>query len=290
MWYFDAIANSGHNVAVTDENGSISVDKDTNVLKDEIVTIGNIVPDAGYTAENLDLVVTRTGEDEAITVTNNAFTMPGSDVTVNAVFKKIPAVAPTVEVNDLNLEYGYTDNNTLTATVTDADDTNYTYTYQWYSSLDDTAADGAKIAGATESTYTVGDKNAGTYYYYCTVTATRKDNGEVASASDIGIVNIAKKNIESITAAVIDPAPKKTAGENRNVIIPANAKYIQSVDIVWKNSDNTPLAEDTAFEVGKQYTAVIVFKPISENYKFIDTVPVTINDTAPQNIAVSGDG
>jgi len=52
--------------------------------------------------------------------------------------------------------------------------------YQWYK----TVADGSSkelIPDATSATYITDDTNAGTYYYYCEVTATRSDNHETAT-------------------------------------------------------------------------------------------------------------
>lgn len=86
----------------------------------------------------------------------------------------LPAEAPSVTCTDVGLTYGdYTDQ---IIDVTVAEQAGYTYAYQWYRGPD------TAIDGETGRTYTVPNNlSAGSYDYYCVVTATRGDNGETAT-------------------------------------------------------------------------------------------------------------
>lgn len=292
-WYFDALAEENHNVSVQAENGNVSADKNSNVAAGEKVTL-TFVPDTGYTSEDAEVKITRTGETEKITLADgNSFIMPGCDAVVDVKFNKIPAAAFNVTVGDVQAGYGYTDGNILTADVKYADDSGcddatYTYTYQWYSALDENADNGAKINGATDKTYAVPTgKDAGSYYYYCVVTAERKDNGETASSSDIAVFTVEKETISNVSAAVIEPVPQQRVGNNSGVILPLGAKYVQSAELVWMKGNDT-LSADAVFDNGETYTAVVVLEPISGNYAFAENVTAKINENTATAVRENG--
>lgn len=111
---------------------------------------------------------------------------------------KTPATAPTITVQpaeEKSLVYG--ESGEISVTVTPADDTDYTLTYQWYSNNSNTNEGGAKINGATSATYVLPNDNAvGDYYYYCEVTATRKDNSKKKSVrSSVATVTVTQKAV-----------------------------------------------------------------------------------------------
>ena len=67
-------------------NGTVTTDK-SGGDENDIITINSITPAEGY---ELDIIsVTKKGTSEQVTVTNNTFVMPNSDVIVHATFKKI---------------------------------------------------------------------------------------------------------------------------------------------------------------------------------------------------------
>ena len=68
------------------ENGSVTASKSTNINKGEEITL-TVNPSNGFRLK--ELKVTDANEKE-IQVTDNKFTMPASDVTVNATFEQIP--------------------------------------------------------------------------------------------------------------------------------------------------------------------------------------------------------
>lgn len=103
---------------------------------------------------------------------------------------------PTVTVSGGgNLTYGT--GGTLTANVTEAED--HTYTYQWYSNTTNSNTGGTIIEGAVSSIYTISNTtNRGTYYYYCTVTASITGSSATASTpSDAVTVTVSEKGYDS---------------------------------------------------------------------------------------------
>ena len=102
-------------------------------------------------------------QDETITVSEN--------VTLYAIWEKIPAEMPTVAVSEnLTLTYGeYTDQK-FTATVEKKD--GYTYEYQWIN-------DNNTVISHTDTLKIPDDLAAGVYDYYLAVGAKRTDNGEI---------------------------------------------------------------------------------------------------------------
>ena len=111
---------------------------------------------------------------------------------------KTPATAPIITVQpaeEKSLVYG--ESGEISVTVTPADDTDYTLTYQWYSNNSNTNEGGEKINGATSATYVLPNDNAvGDYYYYCEVTATRKDNSKKKTVrSSASTVTVTQKAV-----------------------------------------------------------------------------------------------
>ena len=77
-------------------NGSIGVDK-TSAAEGETVTVNTITPDAGYQLESL--TYTPEGGTATDITETKSFTMPASNVTVNAVFSVSTPSTPTVTFN-----------------------------------------------------------------------------------------------------------------------------------------------------------------------------------------------
>ena len=115
---------------------------------------------------------------------------------------------PTVTVTgDTSMTYGT--GGTLTANVTEAED--HTYTYQWYSNTTNSNTGGTIIEGAVSSIYTIPNTtNRGTYYYYCTVTASIDGSSKTASAtSDAVTVTVSAKDYGN-GGITIDPISDQT--------------------------------------------------------------------------------
>ncbi|MBQ2743258.1 MAG: S-layer homology domain-containing protein, partial [Oscillospiraceae bacterium] len=130
----------------------------------------------------------------------------GGEAQLFAVWEIIPAAAPSVSTSSgLNLTYGDIDASDTISVLATANASTYDLSYQWYRGE-------SKISGATSSSYTIPqDTEAGSYIYYCNVTATRKDNGENASTKSAYII----VNVEKATPVItVDTTPiVKTYGE-----------------------------------------------------------------------------
>ena len=199
-------------------NGTVAADKTSNVLAGETVTL-TVSPSAGY--ELSSLTVTKAGGGEVKTTKGSdgkyTFTMPAEDVTVSAVFSKIPATDPTItaQPSDLNLTIGAATDNTLTVAATAA--TEHTLSYQWYSNTTASNKDGTIITGETEASYAVPTTATGTTYYYCIVTATRADNGETATTtSSVATVTVNKGTDNGNGNSENNNNNEKNKNENEN--------------------------------------------------------------------------
>ena len=128
------------------------------------------------------------------------FTAPPYGVTVTAGFRgTLPAAAPTIKTQPGNIELatGYTSGN-ISVAAKPANDTTYkSLTYQWYSNTTESNEGGSAVSGATGAEFTIPTgKTEGTYYYYCVVTATRKDNGRTATTtSNVAKVKVSKTKV-----------------------------------------------------------------------------------------------
>lgn len=127
----------------------------------------------------------------------------GTAVTQNMALTAKWITNPTVTVTgDTSLTYGT--GGTLTANVTEAED--HTYTYQWYSNTTNSNTGGTIIEGAVSSIYTIPNTtNRGTYYYYCTVTASIDGSSVTASATSLDVtVTVSAKGYDSSSFTISD--------------------------------------------------------------------------------------
>ncbi len=138
------------------------------------------------TSANGDVIST-----ETITVT--------ADTTLYAIWEKIPAEAPTVQISDnLELIYGEFTNQKISVTVEKKE--GYTYSYYWV----DLASENFDEVVATTDTFHIPDNmSVGAHFYDCAVIATREDNGESSSTIIRDIyVGIKPKEIDNNGADV----------------------------------------------------------------------------------------
>src|SRR5699024_5322734 len=83
-------------------------------------------------------------------------------------------------------------------------------TYQWYQATKADLTDGTLISGAIDKTYTVKAQEAGTFYYYCVVTNTKKGiKNEVSTAQShaaVVVVNAAAVVFDGVPYSKIEDA------------------------------------------------------------------------------------
>ncbi len=135
----------------------------------------------------------------------------GNEVTGNMTLTAKWITFPTVTVTGYTqLTYG--DGGTLTANVTE--EYGHTYTYQWYSNTTNSSIGGTIIDGATGRNYNVPNTtDKGTYYYYCTVTASIDGSSKTASdTSDAVTVTVSAKDYDSSSFTISDIADQTYTG------------------------------------------------------------------------------
>ena len=118
------------------------------------------------------------------------------DLTFYALWSAISAEKPQVSIDPATVSINCGDTADITVTAEADKGAEYELTYEWYESTDGSYEKAALIDGATGNVYTVpADKEAGTYYYFCKVKATRTDNSEfVIVKSDVATVTVTKKS------------------------------------------------------------------------------------------------
>ena len=181
-----------------------------------------------------------------------------SSTTLYAQWTDIAATAPTINsltslTGENALSYGASDGK-INITATPATDTEYNVTYQWYSNTTESNSGGTAIDDATTSDYTLPTGiGAGTYYYYCIVTATRKDNDMKATATS---------NVATVT---VNKAASSSATVNKN-------------DIIYNNTAQ-PLVKVTGEAVGgTMYYALTRENTAPSAESYTTSIPTAIDE------------
>ena len=138
----------------------------------------------GYSFSCWNTVQAPTADDSGSEYKDGQTVSLSADLELWAQWTPVPAQAPQIssQPEDVELVYGY---DPCGLTVEAAAGEGYEISYQWYFNTEKTNTGGTAMEGVTGSEYAVpAGMNAGTEaYFYCEVTATRKDNGLSASVS-----------------------------------------------------------------------------------------------------------
>ena len=158
---------------------------------------------------------------------------------------------PTASLKDLELEYGYTDGNTLTVTVDVPE--GYTLTYKWYQAISaDTIEGSTLIPEAASGSYAipVGKPTGTKEYYYCVVTASSPGYAQTAEAvSNIATVTIVPKDINpavvTLSPAEIDYDEQSHTVSLAGVVLDGEALGEADYEIDPEKSTLSGTDEDT---------------------------------------------
>lgn len=200
-------ASSYYSITVDDDivGGTISADKNT-AAEDATITL-TATPSTGYSFSAWTVL---DAGDNAVTVSNNQFTMPASDVTVTATFTPIAVTGVSLNKTSASISVGETE--TLTATVAPANALNPAVT--WTSSNTDvaTVVNGvvtAKAAGSATITVTTTD---GGYTATCAVTVVNAVTFDATSdkGSTTGNNSADEMTKSGVTISSTDAAFKQT--------------------------------------------------------------------------------
>ena len=165
-----ALRAGGHLVKIeSSTNGTVTVDKLAAKAGDTVTVTAK--PASGYVLGTV--TVTGNGENQSVTVTNNAFTMPAYDVTISVTFEEKPA-APTFDpvggtysspqtVRISNNEEGSTVYYTTDGSAPTASSTQYTapITISSTTTLKAVALMGDVYSDVTSATYTISTGGGG---------------------------------------------------------------------------------------------------------------------------------
>lgn len=170
------------------------------------------------------------------------------DKTFTAVWTIEAAATPKITVQPADVEkvYGY-ENAFMQIKAEIANEDNYELSYQWY---EKTETDNKELVGTqTKSSQLTIPKNeyedAGTYYFYCEVTATRKDNGEIKKVtSDVATFTV-KKAERTITIGNLNKIFDNNPIADIRSKVEINGTTIQDQDILEDN-----YYEDNNGEIG----------------------------------------
>ena len=163
-----------------------------------------------YKTEN-GITVARTS-DTQITVSGSV--TGNVDVTLPDA-EGLPATAPTITKQPVGLTMTYKELGNE-VTISAAAPEGHTLRYQWYRNTVDSNTGGTLTnAGNHDYCYIYDhDTPPGTYYYYCVVTATRRDNGQTASvASDTAEVVVNKALADRFEYDYYHNSVKKLVGD-----------------------------------------------------------------------------
>lgn len=190
--------------------------------------------------ENNGITATRTSDT---TVTVSGTPTANASITIPDAVAD-PASAPTIDsVMDTTLVYGYS---TGSVSVSATSESGHTLSFEWYDNdTTNSTSGGALISAATgESCPVPVGKDAGTYYLYCVVTATRDDNGQTATAiSRVATVTVTQAagsisfNTSNVEKEYLDAAftnPLTNTGDG---------------DVTYESSDSGIAAVDTNGQV-----------------------------------------
>ena len=118
-----------------------------------------------------------------------------------------PTVSAPTQAATLSLDEGYTSTNNYSVTATSLSPSD-TLSYKWYESTTAATSGGTEISGATSTSFTTPTgKTAGTYYYYCTVTATRNVRKSWNDSSTLAITASTTVPLVTMTVTTVLTAP-----------------------------------------------------------------------------------
>ena len=157
-------------------------------------------------------------DDNAVTVTDNQFTMPAKAVTIAPTFAVIPDVTITTDLDD---SYSMVINTKKTFTIAASGGTG-TYTYQWYENDTESTAGATAISGKTSESYEINPTAAYDKYIYCVATSSAKS---------------ATSNIAHVTAAAITPS-YKDFNSAETIVATTSANFATQLALSWMCDGN----------------------------------------------------
>ena len=212
-------ASSYYSITVDDDivGGTISADKNT-AAENATITL-TATPSTGYSFSAWTVL---DEGDDAVTVSNNQFTMPASDVTVTATFTPIEVTGVSLNKTSTSISVG--DTETLTATVAPANALNKAVTWTSSNTSVATVSNGvvtAVAAGSATITVTTTD---GSFTATCAVTVVNAvtftggtDKGTSTSSGNSDQVEKSSITVSSTNAALAQTEYRLYSGSTTTI-------------------------------------------------------------------------
>lgn len=240
----------------------------------------------GYKVKNWTSSTTNVNTSEIVQIDNqvnaklNVLNSLGNNnaITVTLALQATPATLNLNEnVNDSSVFYNYTIDEAPKLSVVanvendNIDNTNYDYTYQWHFKRGPISE--VVIAGANSADYIMptGFSVADNYRYRCSVTATRKDNGEsITKFSDAITIKVEKANFTSSVRL-----SSWVYGQLRNV--PSVSYNPENAEVTYKysteNTDTSAWSTEIPTDVGQYYVKAYIASSL--NYSSYQTEAIS---------------
>lgn len=166
------------------------------------------------------------GKDGLVTIKNLAdgnYTIKKGDSNPNLYAVDIQPTGPSMSISTQPKSTDYVTGGQATplsidVTFSNATASDYKLSYQWYSNTANSITGGTAV-GTNANTYTPVITSAGTTYYYCVVTATKKEGeGTLTATSDVATITVSAPYVEFTTQPqgavyVKDATPKDLSVE-----------------------------------------------------------------------------
>ena len=204
-------ANGTYTISVA---GGLATDENTTANYGQTITLA-ATPADGYSLTSWGVT---DEDDNAVTVTDNQFTMPAKAVTIAPTFAVIPDVTITTDLDD---SYSMVINTKKTFTIAASGGTG-TYTYQWYENDTESTAGATAISGKTSESYEINPTAAYDKYIYCVATSSAKS---------------AISNIAHVTAAAITPS-YKDFNSAETIVATTSANFATQLALSWMCDGN----------------------------------------------------
>lgn len=132
-------------------------------------------------------------------------------------------------------------------TFSNATESDYTLSYQWYSNTEYSTTGGTAV-GTNANTYTPVITSAGTTYYYCVVTATKKEGaGTLTATSAVATITVSEPYVEFTTQPTGGQYTKDAEAAALTVGATTNVSNV-TISYQWYQNTTGSIPEDKTLE------------------------------------------
>lgn len=194
-----------------------------------------------------------TGSDGTYTITlqPGTYSITKSDASVNLYAVDIQPTGPSMSVSTQPKSAEYVKSGTAKAlsvgiTFSNATESDYTLSYKWYSNTANSTTGGTEIG--REAKYTPSTGTVGTTYYYCVVTATKKEGvGTLTATSDVATITVSEPYVEFTKQPTGGQYTKGTTAAALSVVAETNTGA--TISYQWYSNSTSSKEDATAITI-----------------------------------------